>query len=251
VKIAPIDDVGIQQVKLYIDGQEVNNLSKDEKEGTYIYNWDTTTFVDGEHTLTAKAYDQAGNAGSSELTVIVNNPPAAPKDVSVTPKEDKIEIAWAANTEPDLAGYNVYRATSPDAIHEKINEELIIEPIFNDTEIIPDIEYHYIVTAVDRSGKESDAPPAPPMYLTATMTGEGIDLSWTASSEPDAIGYNVYRATSSEGDYEKINEELVTTTTFTDVKATQRVTYYYVVKAVDRIGKESEASNEVYVSINY
>ncbi|MEW6188574.1 MAG: signal peptidase I [Actinomycetota bacterium] len=251
VKIAPIDDVGIQQVKLYIDGEEVGSLSKDEKEGTYIYNWDTTAFVDGEHKLTAKAYDQAGNEGSSELMVVVNNPPAAPKDVSVTPKEDRIEITWAANTEPDLAGYNVYRAISPDAIHGKINKELITETTFSDTEIIPDIEYHYMVTAVDRSGKESDTPPAPPLDLTATVKKDGINLSWAASFEPDVIGYNVYRATSPGGDYEKINEELVTVTTFTDVKATQRVTYYYVVKAVDRVGKESEASNEAYTSINY
>ncbi len=48
------------------------------------YSWDTTLGPDGTHTLTARAYDLAGNTADTTLTVIVDNlPPAAPTGLGV------------------------------------------------------------------------------------------------------------------------------------------------------------------------
>jgi hypothetical protein len=50
----------------------------------YTFNWNTTSVANGSYTLTAKAYDAAGNVGtSSNVTVTVNNINTAPT-VSVT-----------------------------------------------------------------------------------------------------------------------------------------------------------------------
>lgn len=62
--------------------------------------------------------------------------------------------------------------------------------------------------------------------------------------ESDLAGYNVYRAKSPGGSYSKINNSLVTGSDFNDTKL-RNGTYYYVVKAVDTSGNESDGSSEV------
>ena len=38
--------------------------------------------------------------------------PAAPTGLAATAGANSVSLAWTANTEPDLAGYNVYRSTT-------------------------------------------------------------------------------------------------------------------------------------------
>jgi hypothetical protein len=85
-------------------------------------------------------------------------PPAVPTGLqavfSAVPQNSFIDITWTANTEPDLAGYNVYRRTGPEA-PVKINSELVKTPRFPDPGVQPGMKYFYSVTAVDLRGNES------------------------------------------------------------------------------------------------
>jgi hypothetical protein len=65
-----------------------------------------------------------------------------------------IDLAWTPNTEPDLAGYNVYRH-SGDEPAVKINSELVKTPSFRDSQVKPGTKYLYAVSAVDLRGNES------------------------------------------------------------------------------------------------
>ncbi len=80
-------------------------------------------------------------------------PPAPPMLVKAVKKGNAIALTWEANTEKDLAGYNVYRITGSKP--DKVNAAPIKENKFTDTGA-PDhrfIAYH--VTAVDVAGNES------------------------------------------------------------------------------------------------
>jgi hypothetical protein len=55
------DDVGVSRVEFYVDGA----LKATDSSAPYQASLDSTTLADGSHTLVAKAYDAAGNAGSS------------------------------------------------------------------------------------------------------------------------------------------------------------------------------------------
>ncbi len=65
-----------------------------------------------------------------------------------------IDLTWAPNTENDLAGYNVYRAT-PAGTMERMNTDLVKTPAFRDRDVQPGQTYTYAVTAVDLRGNES------------------------------------------------------------------------------------------------
>jgi hypothetical protein len=85
-------------------------------------------------------------------------PPANPSGVqavfSASPPNSFIDITWTANTEPDLAGYNVYRHSGNDQ-PIKINADLVKTPRFPDPGVQPGNKYFYSVTAVDLRGNES------------------------------------------------------------------------------------------------
>jgi hypothetical protein len=87
---------------------------------------------------------------------------------------------------------------------------------------------------------------------SVVLSGQGIhavDLSWTASTSTDVVGYNVYRGTTSGGPYAKINTSLVSGTTYVDATVMGCMTYYYVTTAVDSMGGESAYSAEVTATV--
>ncbi|HEY2093972.1 MAG TPA: Ig-like domain-containing protein [Thermoanaerobaculia bacterium] len=64
------DNVGVTKVEFYMDGA----LRTTDTTSPYSWSWDTTTFANSSHSLVTKAYDAAGNVGtSSTVTVTVNN----------------------------------------------------------------------------------------------------------------------------------------------------------------------------------
>ncbi len=69
-------------------------------------------------------------------------------------------------------------------------------------------------------------------------------LTWNASPG-DIAGYNVYRAQTSHGAYQRLNSSLVKSLYFVDRLLRTDVAYYYVVTAVDTQGRESNFSDEV------
>jgi fibronectin type 3 domain-containing protein len=86
------------------------------------------------------------------------------------------------------------------------------------------------------------ATPAAPTGLTASAGDSQVTLSWNAVS--GATSYNVYRSTTSGGNYVRANASAVTSTTFVDTGLSDGTTYYYVVRAVNPAG-EGAASAEV------
>ncbi|HEU4323828.1 MAG TPA: alpha-amylase family glycosyl hydrolase [Roseiflexaceae bacterium] len=84
--------------------------------------------------------------------------------------------------------------------------------------------------------------PAAPAGLAAQSGDATVALSWGAV--PGAAGYNVYRSPVSGGGYVKLNNAPLTGTSFADSGLRNAQSYFYVVRAVNRGGLESAASNE-------
>jgi len=70
VTAAASDSVGVSKVEFYVNGA----LQATDTASPYSFSWNTTSLSDGSYTLTAKAYDAAGNMGtSSNVSVTVKN----------------------------------------------------------------------------------------------------------------------------------------------------------------------------------
>ncbi len=191
-------------------------------------------------------------------------PPAAPTGlVGFGISTSDIYLTWQNNSEPDLAGYNLYRSTvsgfEPNL--STLVDTLITETTYLDSGLNHSTTYYYKLTAVDISDNESLpssqisvttqtpdlTPPAAPTGLSATATGSGsINLNWNDNSEIDLAGYNVYRSLSSGFVPDSGNRvaENVTSSDYSDSGLDPNTTYYYKVTAEDESQNESGPSNE-------
>ncbi len=118
-------------------------------------------------------------------------PPAAPSGVAATAGDQQVTVTWNANTETDLAGYNVYRGTElPVSTTETpLNgATLLTDTNYLDTGLTNDTTYHYVVEAVDTSGNKavSDAVSATPQ---ATKTAIDIKVNFQSETAPVPTGY--------------------------------------------------------------
>jgi hypothetical protein len=88
-----------------------------------------------------------------------NDPPAAPTGLTAVSGDTRVQLKWAANAEPDIAGYNVYRSlNSGGPWGSPINGTTLINgPAYADLGLVNGTSYYYVVTAVDTSDNESTA----------------------------------------------------------------------------------------------
>ena len=107
--------------------------------------------------------------------------------------------------------------------------------------------------ASGKAGFISNAAGSPTVeQLTGTGVAKSsshyVSLSWNAAGG-NAVGYNVFRSTSSAGPYAIINTALEASTIYTDNTVVAGTTYYYVTTAVNAEGAESAYSNVVQAVI--
>ncbi|HLK05534.1 MAG TPA: hypothetical protein VKT53_13925 [Candidatus Acidoferrum sp.] len=89
-------------------------------------------------------------------------PPASPQNVVAAPTTPpgatpSVELSWSINLENDLAGYRIYRSDVQGARGQLLTNEVLLAPAYRDISVQQGHKYWYSVTAVDRTGNESDA----------------------------------------------------------------------------------------------
>lgn len=84
--------------------------------------------------------------------------PAVPSGLTPSAAANSIELVWERNTEPDLAGYRIYRAVGAGAL-EKVADVSQI-PSYSDHNVEHGKSYRYAISSVDQAGNESARGPA-------------------------------------------------------------------------------------------
>jgi|GEM_PF-3069408 len=118
--------------------------------------WDTTGLAEGDYTVKVTAVDYGGNAGSRTVTLVIDREaPAAPQTPNIeNPRTgNTLLLAWAVNTEPDLAGYRVYRAIESGG--STVFVASTVAHSYRDATVDDGRPYYYVLTAVDQAGNES------------------------------------------------------------------------------------------------
>ena len=81
--------------------------------------------------------------------------PDTPTGLAASVDDQQVELSWNANSEPDLAGYNLYRSTSLPVEHVRPGAErrdAAGGDELPDTSVTNNTTYYYVVTAVDSEG---------------------------------------------------------------------------------------------------
>nr|WP_272508588.1 cohesin domain-containing protein [Salinibacter ruber] len=234
---------------------------------------DTTGTPGTEYHYRVTAVDTAANesgfSGEATATLDGVTPPSVPTGLAATAGGRQVSLNWDANTEADLAGYRLYRATSSfsDTTEaEPVTDSLVTGNSFTDTGLAAGTEQHYRVAAVDTAANQSGlseeatatpedrAAPSPPPSLAAEAGEEaeagGIALSWVASDSADVEKYLLYRDTapidSSAGPtgLTPLDSVGASTTSYTDTTGAAGTEYYYRITAADSAANESGFSEE-------
>jgi chitodextrinase len=257
--VSASDNVGVTKVEISLDG----TLKMTDNTSPYNYSFDSKTLTNASHTLSAKAYDSAGNTKTATITVTVNNPdttaPTVPASLhSTATTATSVSLAWTVSTDSGtnatgVAKYNVLR-----------NGVVVAQPTttsYIDNGVVANTSYTYTVQAVDGAGNVSansnavtvKTPTVPDTTAPSIPTGlkavaadvDQINLTWTASTDSGGsglAGYNVYRGGT------KLNSNPVTTTSFGDSTVIASTTYSYKVEAVDGAGNKSAQTSAVSVT---
>jgi hypothetical protein len=129
--------------------------------GTYTYLAERVRLVRfGTHNL------EIDSDPSSPVTIAMRDtfPPSSPTGLATVPgtglAAPYIDLSWEPNTEPDLAGYRVYRELArpngdPQGPLARLTPSPVTSPAYRDVAVSPGQRYIYWVTAVDASGNES------------------------------------------------------------------------------------------------
>lgn len=96
---------------------------------------------------------------SDEVTALPKDmtPPAPPTGLSAIASPEGIVLRWIDNTEPDLAGYRVYRRTKEEDKWRCLSRELEKSGRYTDKEVHKGEVYHYAVTSLDSSPRQNES----------------------------------------------------------------------------------------------
>ncbi|MCZ7663525.1 MAG: Ig-like domain-containing protein [Thermoleophilia bacterium] len=228
-----------------------------------LYALDTTRYRDGRYECRLSAIDRAGNRAVDVVgPVTVDN--QKPTVVSaVSGGRNAVTVVFSEALDPasvSPSSFAVSGLTVSGAVLQRDGRTVIL------TTSSQADGTAYTVTAgggavmvTDLAGNGVGSPrtagltgamadriaPSPPSGLEATAGAERNVLSWSLNTEPDVVGYNVYRDTSAAGTFaSKVNSALVRGGTgFDDTSYGAPGVYYYTVTAVDASGNESLKSS--------
>ncbi|OFW10508.1 MAG: hypothetical protein A3H96_25110 [Acidobacteria bacterium RIFCSPLOWO2_02_FULL_67_36] len=160
VSASASDDRGVARVEFYLDGV----LRSTSTSAPYAWSWDTTTAVNGAHSLTSRAYDAAGNTGTSPaVDVTVSNTadttaPTAPANLTVTQGTRSLTLAWQGSADNvGVTGYQIWRATSASGPFTQV--ATVSGTSYTNTGLRKGRTYYYYVKAFDAAGNVSAASP--------------------------------------------------------------------------------------------
>jgi hypothetical protein len=225
--------------------------------GTAEYRIPATEWIGKQVLITVKIIGangrDAGWSAPAELTIVT--PPEQPHDLNAEAVPQGVRLTWqgTGNT------FAVFRRGPDEKDFQALGRSP--KPEYIDATAEFGKPYTYVTQYVVKVG-EGDAQsdlsneaaitpldtfaPAAPAALTAVPSTASIELVWERNTEPNVIGYRVYRALGS-GPLELLADGQVLPA-YSDHKIEAGKTYRYAVSAVRSNRKESKLSDAVEVA---
>jgi len=118
--------------------------------------------------------------------------PAAPTGLAASAGDGQVDLDWDDNTEPDLDGYDVFRATTTGGPYSQLNGSPVGSSAYTDASASNGTTYYYVVQAVDTSGNSSgdsnEASATPQGGSSTPVHVDSIGLDTVAAGGPNRHG---------------------------------------------------------------
>ncbi|MBO0929424.1 fibronectin type III domain-containing protein [Fibrella aquatilis] len=195
-------------------------------------------------------------------------PPRPPIDIRKKVEDNRrIVLTWTLpKPAPDLKGFYIGQSNEYGGPYKPLMKTLLPSSArtFVNDKPVPYLGKYYVVAVVDTAGNtafsypvaaliDDKTPPAAPKRLTAKVDTNGIvTLRWPASTEPDALGYKLYRSYQRNNEYyQQRTCDILTDSAFVDTLPLRTLTRqaYYKLVAVDLSNNHSLFSEPIVVDI--
>ncbi len=185
--------------------------------------------------------------------------PRPPQKIVAVAGDRIVSIGWEPNPEANITGYNIYYKEKKADKFIKLNKEPIMEESKYKAVLNNDIEYEFVVTAINNRNLESIysekvtakptkyaiQKPAKVTGVMARIENGNIIIMWNESQDKNVIGYNLYYKKSSDAKYKKLNKSVLKENKATLGGLLAGVEYVFIVTATGKDGTESDYSESV------
>jgi len=244
------DNKEVSKVELWVDG--VNTGLTDDTE-PYSFQWNTTKYNDGDHTLIVRGYDTSENEGDSPpVTVKIDNTVSVPNSISVKSADFSsggFTIEWSKSTDGDFKSYTIEHSVEPQMNdYENIFTAEDVNVTTTRMENTSPLIYHYFrVTVTDTFLYQtkgaiftSKLDPIPDSVDVKSVTYdlEKMTVEWDESKESDFGSYKLLYSKTESGDRDTIETYSdKTTTTYSTTTYDPTIENWYWVIVADTLGQ--------------
>lgn len=249
-------------------GTIIRDANKNAYEYTYVLNQ-----VEGDEKVFVVPVMITGRGGQRSamrsLALKDNQAPPVPTGIVATPIAKTIQVSWDASPANDIAGYNVWRKDRADGDLRKLNTTLIdpLNTLYIDGTVVGGSNFYYAVSAVDRSGNESESsapnaarppdttpPPAPRNLKAVLQADKSIRLTWEGQINDDLKSYLVLRRFTQHQDeraFLQLNETVTRSQSWIDTdlqlkQIQEGGNYIYAIVAQDEAKNISDTTFAVF-----
>lgn len=232
-----------------------------------IYYRDSLVNNDDVYTYVIRGIDRFGEEGppSTPMTASGTPPPLDIKLHLMTESidENSVKVKWndiPSSMHASIQELKMYRSSKLDGEYQ----EFANITDYSNTLIMDDHPYpttFYAMAMKDIHGREyasnvlmaqltDTLPPSPPTNLAISVAQDTISLSWTSGNEPDLRGFKVFRSNDRNSQFADISKHYFIENSYDDVIDMNNLTdsIFYVVKAMDNRGNESEGSEVIGIA---
>ena len=219
----------------------------------------SATFAPTSASAASGSLSVASNASNSPLNIALSGTGTAAGQLAVSPTS----LSFGNVTVGSNAALNGSLIASGASVTvssaSQNNSEFVLSGISLPTTLAAGQSVPFTVTftpsasgassaSLSFSSNASNSPTAQSLTGTGTgVTQHTVALTWGAAE--DAVGYNVYRSTTSGTGYTMINTSLDGSAGYSDSTVVSGQTYYYVTTAVNASSEESGYSNQAQAII--
>lgn len=195
---------------------------------------------DSQDIYTITAYNINNQPSPGAATVYVGRRPLTPKELYYTPTATSVKLTWQTGGGA-VNGYNIFQGA-----HSTTPIATTSSPSYIISNLTPNQPYTFRIQAYGPAGVSPEASivatptssSIPPVTgLAATSSSTGTYVSWNPSTNPEVIGYRIFR----NGTY---IQQVTESTSFVDRSGTPGQAYSYTVTAINNTSAESTATTQ-------